>query len=275
MDIKLSEEQTNSSQSIVENPNAQKENFLSPTEKLKLHDSKKAEMQSKVGKEQAAKNLSEDNQSKIIDDINASLNKGKSKWDSNEDVQLSDEEQDALEQIIFNGFAVYDIPLGIKDRKVTIASQSPLDHEIVEICMKKFIASATVKKGSGESLEIDDDNSILISEGTLMSRRDMYSMALSVVGFDSQDLAQDEMRQFSLKVIKAAYKKAVSLLNSGNIEGYRELANSVIKGVNYRASILMGYGNLLIDVINTKKYEYENKLFTALESKKDKAYPKS
>jgi len=261
-----------SAEILMESNITQKVDFVSPSEKYKLDQSKRSAAQAAAGKDQVAE-IMKDDQSKLIDNINNALEQNNSKWNEVEDVELSEEEQSTLEQILFQGYAQYDIPIGFKDRKVTVVSQSPLDHEIIEVCMKRFITSATMMKAGTD--EIDNNESLLISEGALMSRRQMYSMAMFVVGFNGEDICKDENRHFSLKVLKAAYKKALTLLSSGKIQEYRDLLDIIIGGVNHRATIIMEWGNLLIDTINERKFEYENRLFKSLDQKRTKAVPKS
>lgn len=252
--------------------NQKKQDFIPPSERV-TQTAKKS-------------NVDEEQQSKIVDEVNKKLQGtggSKPKIDTEDAVHLTKLEEDVLEQMLFNGYAVYDIPLGFKDRRVTIASQTPADTELVEYMVKKFYnrAVSTSKLSESDSDkktpiqkiadEVDDN---VITERTLMSKRNIYNMALYVVGFDGEDFAEKDRAHCTLNVVKKAYKVACDKLDSGDLKAYKELMDSIVDIMHYRASVINGWGSIMHDTINLKRNEFEDKLYLALNPKKDKALPK-
>ena len=178
-----------------------------------------------------------------------------------EDVQLTEFEQSVVEQILFEGYAEYDIDLGWKGRKVTAVTVTPADFELGEHMIRKYLES---KK--------DESGEYQVSESLLSSRRNIYNFALSIVGLDGKDLS--DVRGYQLKVLKAAFKKAETFLDDGEIEKYDNIMKSIEAGVNFRSRyIRQEWSTILTDLITLKKGEFEDRVYNAL--RREGAIPKS
>lgn len=237
-----------------------KQDFMDPAQKVDNQRVSAAEAKKKATIKQMS-NPTDDGQSKIISGVNEKLSKSNAAGiKPEEDVELSNYERDTLEQIMFKGYAVYDIPVGFKNRKVTIMSQSPADLELTDIMIKKFLNSVG-----------DDSN---MTENILLYRRNVYTMAMYIVGFDGKDFSEGEHPYFRLSVIKAAYKKANKYLDEGELDKYKELMDTIVNAISYRASVIREWGTILGDAIGKAKFDFEEKLYGELNPKREKAVPK-
>ena len=176
-----------------------------------------------------------------------------------EDMDKFSEDDLALaEELLFNGFCRKDIPL-TKKTKATFYSMNADEMEMINQLMFEF-----TKKHENKDGIVD------VSQKSVDSLNALYVLAVSFRGFDGKDIAPS--KSCSLEMLKSAFKQLAELEISGDIETHGKLSEEIKKVMKIRATYVRRKPTALIDVLTSKRYEFERVLYDIL--KRGDVYPK-
>jgi len=176
--------------------------------------------------------------------------------DLEESEKFSDEDIKLAEQMIFKGYAEFDVSMPhIPNVKITLCSTSA-----EEIGMIDEIAFDMVK----DAKELKDGN-LDMPQNHVTRMRNALFVALSYKGKNETELMQDQRAH--LNTLKRAIRKISDLYSSGEIEDADELKKSVKQALIARATVVNRLPTPLIDYISNEKYEFDDKISRIMNSK--------
>jgi len=238
----------------------QKENFKDP---FAIH----AENIAKRGAatDRMVKSAIDFKNNEMISKINESLSKKDSIKDDikefEEQEKITDEELELAQQVIFKGYAEYNIKIpNIPNHTFTLCTSSAEDVSVIDEIIYEMVKSKENEKGNVD-----------LPAQHVETMRAALFLALGFKGVDGNDFCDEPVNQ--LMTIKRAVIKVKELEYTGEIKKAGELNESLKKALKYRAIRLRRYPTPVIDFLSSKKYEFDNKMYLIMMS--DKILPKS
>ena len=180
--------------------------------------------------------------------------------------EISEEDLELAQQLIFKGFAEKDVKFGALDVTVTVVSTSANDVEMINDMVKDYIDfyDKDRKKDGEVAYETPVYN--------LESYRNTVMLALSISSVNGKDICEDNP-QAKLQIIKSGIEKINKLNAVGDITKAEEMKEDIKKRVNYRARTIASYPIPVIDFFSRAKMEFDDKMMEVLSN--EDVFPKS
>lgn len=185
-----------------------------------------------------------------------------------EEERFSDEDISMAEQVLFQGWAVANMPMLGGKHKATITTSVPIEFELVEEALDKFVVD---QRKAWETANPGKPFAGL--PGTVVSSKNkLLTLASYFKGFNDQDLCKD--MNLRLETIKAGIERLRQSASSGDLVEVQKIKPVLIEMLWRRAEYISGMVNtVVIDNIVAQKNNFEIKMDAIMSSKA--IYPKS
>ena len=203
--------------------------------------------------------------SDMVDKANQALSNGssiqKDMREFDEFEKISDEDLALAEQIVFKGYAEYNVVIpNMPSHVFTLCTSSAEDMSIIDEILYDMVKQREDKTG-----DVD------LPAQHVETMKAALFLALGFKGADGKDFCDEPINQ--MMTIKRAIIKIKELEYAGEMEKAKSLNDSLKKSLKYRAVRMRRYPTPVIDFLSHKKYEFDTKMYTIMMS--DKIIPKS
>jgi hypothetical protein len=169
--------------------------------------------------------------------------------------RFNEEDIKLAEQLIFKGFAEFDIEMPkLPNTKLTICSTSA-----EEVAIADEIIYDMVKKGE------DEKGKVNLPANNVQAMRNALFVSFCYRGVNKKELTADT--RCHLNSIKTAVIRVSDLENAGDLDGATSLKKSLKKAIIERATAVKRLPTPLIDFITEKKYEFDTKMTAIMNAK--------
>jgi len=161
--------------------------------------------------------------------------------------QYTEEDLRLAEELLFNGFAQKDIRLTEKTT-ATVYSINANEMQLINEMMFEFTKQYELADG-----KLD------VSQRTMDLMNQLYVLSLSFKGYNGNDIVP--VKAGSLDLIKSAFKRMAETEIAGQIEIFDKLREEIKIVVKKRAAEIKKLPASIIDVLSSKRYEFENTMY--------------
>jgi hypothetical protein len=170
-------------------------------------------------------------------------------------LEITDEDEELAEQMLFKGFAKKDIVIPMFRKKgtfITVTTLSPQDMTVVNQVIYDMIRE-------GE----DEDGKMEIPQIEITTTKNAYTMALSYVGLNNTDIC-DDIPTAKLTSLKLAIKKYNELASIGDIQKADSLYNDLKNKLKIRVARFREIPTVIVDFISEEKYKFESRMYAIM-----------
>jgi len=236
----------------------QKKNFVPQAE---APQEKEERVMQAPGKEEQAINSAIDtvNKSGVGGDDGSTVSKLEEEL-----LEITDEDEELAEQMLFKGYAEKDVVIPALKRKgtyISICTMTPQDISIVNKIVYDMIRENE-----------DEDGLMNIPDIEITNSKNSFTMALSYIGIDGVDLCEDIVTA-KLATLKMAIKKYNELASIGEIDKAEGLLKDIVKNVTIREKMFKQIPTSIVDFISEQKFKFEDRLYSIMNQ--DAIIPKS
>jgi len=197
-----------------------------------------------------------------VEKVNAQLSGNKDQADFDEASKISEEDIKLAETLLFNGYVEKEVVMThipkIKHILCSVtAEEMNLIDEIIYEEAKKFTKP---------------DGTVDMSQSSVQTLRSSLYLALSYKGSNGTDFIK-ENRILQIEIIKKAMKALSDKYVEGDVESIETFKKSVMDALKKRAARVRQFSTPLLDFLSSKKFDFDNKLFTVMNT--EKILPKS
>jgi len=181
---------------------------------------------------------------------------GQGNLDLEESDKISDKDLKLAEQVIFNGFAEFDVSMpNIPNVNLTICSTSAEEMSIID-----EIAFDMVKNAKAM-----DDGTLDMPQNHVTTMRNALYVALSYKGKNREELMPDQRAH--LNTLKKGIQKVSDLYSMGKMKDAEDLKEQVKQALLARATAVNRMPTPMIDFLSGEKYDFDQKVATIMRSK--------
>lgn len=187
----------------------------------------------------------------MADKVNKAMNPDKGVVEND----ISPEDLDLAEQMIFRGYAETDVSIPVfKDKKFTICSTSAEELSMLDEVVFNYAKSFERNDGTFD-----------IPQNKISSLRNSLFVAISYRGMNGSELC--DAGAYHLNTIKRGIIKVEELLLSGDVEKSNNLKKQVEKSLLYRAAQIRKMATPLIDFLSSEKANFDAKMLRIMSDK--------
>jgi len=170
--------------------------------------------------------------------------------------KISPEDLDLAEQMVFKGFAEFDVEMSnLPNHKFTICSTNAEEMNMIDEIIFDMVKRAEDK----------EDGTVDLPQNQVQAMRNALFVAISYKGRNKEEVMDDS--SCYLNTIKKAIIRISELENLGQIDESKKLKTSLKKSLIRRATAIKRMPTPVIDFLSGEKYAFDAKMYKIMSTK--------
>lgn len=169
--------------------------------------------------------------------------------------KFSPKDLELAEQVIFQGYAEFDIPMSqLPNILLTICSTSAEDISMIDEIIYDMVQKAT-----------QEDGTVNLPQNHVQALKNGLFVALSYKGKNREELMKEV--RCKLTTIKGAIVRVTQLYNAGKIDEAEKLKKSLKEAMIERAAAINRMPTPFIDFLSGEKWRFDDRMAAIMSSK--------